>query len=297
MKGNRLEGKSMKQTILAGAVVIGASTMLFQGLVHAVTAAEFKKTDTVATNYANYTAAASQAAQKNLPAGYKKANYTVENIALEYNGNQKPTSKDMAKEEAAEIGARTLWEVFGLSLEGQVVKMGYSQPTESLPRSFWFGDVYINGKLVYTFSLDSVTGEVFDIARERTLDKQVSLAFDPVLDKNPQEYVALAKKLAEKYNVVHGPVKSVAYNAQGYSNNDPTISVDIAGENGEIALMTFSRYDKELLGIGYNGLCKPSLEFNEKLQKKLEDKVKELEKSAPPASGNETPTMQIIELD
>lgn len=85
--------------------------------------------------------------------------------------------------------------------------------------------------------------------RSRTLNEKVSVGFDAALAKNPQEYVALAKKLAEEYNVVHGAVKSVEYNGQGYSDNDPSISVDITGENGEIALMDFSRYDIALLGI------------------------------------------------
>ncbi|MFM1653254.1 hypothetical protein ACI7RC_14265 [Brevibacillus sp. B_LB10_24] len=290
-------GKSLKQTVLAAAVVIGGSTLLFQGLVQGVTAAEFKKTDTVATSYTNYTASSAQATQKSLPAGYKKANYTVGDIDLESYRNQTPTSKDITKEAAAEIGAQALWEVFGQSLEGQVIQMGYNQASESLPRTSWYADVLIDGKRSYSFTVDSVTGELFDLARERTLDKQVSLDFDPELFKNPQEYVALAKNLAEKYNVVHGKVKSVAYNGQGYSNNDPTISLDITGENGEIALMTFSRYDKQLLGIVYNGEYKPAVEFNEKLMKQVQEKVKKLEKSAPPATGNETPFLQVIELD
>ncbi len=297
MKANRFGEKGFKQTVVVAAIAIGASALLFQGFIQAATAEEFKKINTIPTSYANVAASTSKATQSNLPTGYKKANYKIGAIDLEYYRNQTPTSKDITKEAAAEIGARALWEVFGLNLEGQVIEMGYQQPTESLPRSSWYADVLINGKRSYCFSVDSVTGELFDVVHGRTLDKQVSVAFDPVLDKNPQEYVALAKKLAEKYNVVHSQVKSVTYNGQGYSDNDPTISLDIAGENGEIALMTFSRYDKALLGIGYNGSYKPSLEFNEKLQKKLEEKVKELEKSAPPASGNETPFLTPVELD
>ncbi|USG66607.1 hypothetical protein NDK47_04715 [Brevibacillus ruminantium] len=296
MKANRLERGSLKKTLAVGAVIIGASTLLFQGLIQAVTAAEFKKTDTIPTSYANFTAASSQAAQNSLPAGYKKANYTVGTIDLEYYRNQTPTSKDMTKEAAAEIGAQALWQVFDLNLEGQVIQMGYGQATESLPRSTWSGDVYIGGKLAYTFFLDSVTGELFGLARSRTLDKQVSLAFDPVLAKNPQEYVELARKLAEKNNVVHSPIKTVEYNSQGYSNNDPDITMYVTGENGELATMSFSRYDKALLGIGYSTPTKHALEFSEKQMQRLQEKVKELEKSAPPAE-NETPFLRSIELD
>ncbi|OME92836.1 MULTISPECIES: hypothetical protein [Paenibacillus] len=297
MKTNRSERKKFKKTILAATAIIGASTLLFQGFTQAATATEFKKTNTIPTSYSNYAAGSSQAVPNSLPKGYQKANYKIGAIDLEYYRNQKPTSKDMPKEEAAEIGARVLWEVFGLNLEGQVIEMGYEQPAESLPRSRWYADVLVNGKRSYSFSVDSVTGELFDIVHGRTLDKKVSVAFDPALDKNPQEYVALAKKLAEKYNVVHGPIKSVAYNGQGYSDNDPTISLDIKGEDGEIALMTFSRYDKALLGIGYNGSYKPSLEFSERLMKRVEEKAKELEKSVPPTNENEGSFLRVLDLD
>lgn len=291
MKENRSERNRFKKTIFTAAAVIGASTLLFQGLTQAAAAAEFKKTNSIPTSYANYSTEKSKSVQNSLPKGYKKADYTVKDIDLEYYHNQKPASKDIKKEEAAEIGALALWEMFNLNLEGQVIEMGYSQATESLTRSSWYGDVLINGKLSYTFSVDSVTGELFTIGRERTLDEKVSVAFDTALAKNPEEYVALAKKLAEKYNVVHSSVKSVEYNGQGYANNDPTISIDITGENGEIALMSFSRYDKALLGISYNMEYKSSLEFHEQAQ----EKTKELGKSASLINKNEAPSLEVLQ--
>ena len=69
----------------------------------------------------------------------------------------------MTKEDAAEIGAQALWEVFDVNLEGQVIEMGYQQATDSLPRSTWYADVMINGKRSYYFSVDSVTGELFNL--------------------------------------------------------------------------------------------------------------------------------------
>ncbi|MFP3390729.1 hypothetical protein [Brevibacillus sp. SIMBA_040] len=297
MKVDRMVKKGWKQTVVAAALITGASTLLFQGCILAATASEYNKTNTVSTSYASFAAASSQVAQNSVPDGYQKANYTIRDINLEYFRNQTPTSKDMPKEAAAEIGAQTLWNVFGLGLEGQVIEMGYQQPTENLPRSSWYADVVVNGKRSYCFSVDSVTGEVFNIGRERTLNETVSVAFDAALDKNPQEYVALAKLQAEKYNVVHSKIKSVAYNGQGYSNNDPTISLDITGENGEIALMTFSRHDKALLGIVYNGEYMQVLESHEKLIKRVQERVKELEKSAPAASDNGQPFLKALDLD
>lgn len=282
MAEHRGEKHGLKKTLLAAAVVIGSGTLLFQGLTQAATEIEGNRSSTVPTSYASVAGDPPPAAQSGLPEGYRKANYSVGAIDLEYYLDQAPTSKDMNREEAAEIGARTLWEIFGLDLEDQAIEIGYQRATESLPRSNWYADVLIEGQRTYSFSVDSVTGELFSAGWARTLDNPVSVAFDAALQRNPQEYVDLAKRLAEKYNVVNGAVKTAEYNGQGYSGNDPTISVNVTGENGEIALMSFSRYDRALLGIVYDGMYKPSLEAHKKSQQRILQ-----ENPAPPARGQD----------
>ncbi len=297
MKINRSEGKHVKKSVLAAAMIIGASTMMFQGFTQLAVSAEYNKTNTIPTSYVSYMEQPSGTAKNSLPEGYKKANYTVRDIDLEYYRNQIPTSKDMAKKDAAEIGAQALWSVYGLSLEGQVVEMGYQSPTGSFPRSSWYADVLINGERSYYFEVDSVTGELFGVGYSRTLNQNVSIAFDAALDKNPQEYAALAKKTADKLNVVHGTVASVEYNGQGYGNNDPDITFNIKGENGEVALMTFSRYDKALLGIGYSAGYKYTLEQVERFEQEAKDRAVQRQKSAPSASGNQAPSLEITADD
>jgi len=282
MKTNRSEGKHVKKSVLAAVMIIGAGTMMFQGFTQVVAAAEYNKINTVPTSYVSYMDQSSRTAKNSLPEGYKKANYT-------------PTSKDMAKKDAAEIGAQALWSVYGLSLEGQVVEMGYQSATDSLPRSSWYADVLINGERSYYFEVDSVTGELFGVGHSRTLNKNVSVAFDAALDKNPQEYAALAEETAEKLNVVHGAVAAAEYNGQGYSSNDPSISFNIKGENGEVALMTFSRYDKALLGIGYSAGYKYTLEQIERFEQKAKDSAAQRQKSTPSASGNQAPALMGVQ--
>lgn len=291
MKANGLKGKRVRSTVFAAAMLIGASTMVFQGLTRTAVAAEYNKTNTVPTNYVGSANQSSgTTTQSSVPEGYKKANYTVKDIDLAYYKNQKPTGKDMSREDAAEIGAQALWSVYGLNLEGQVIEMGYQPATDRLPRSNWYADVLMNGKRSYCFEVDSVTGELFSIGRNRTLDKNVSVAYDAALARNPQEYAALAKKTAEEFNVVHSPVASVDYNCQGYSNNDPDITFDIKGENGELASMTFSRYDKALLGIGYNTVCKYAMEQAKQLEQQAQDAAQRQSSSN---SGNQAPSLLI----
>ncbi|RXE60393.1 hypothetical protein [Acetivibrio mesophilus] len=294
MKTNRSESKHVKKPVLAAAMIIGASTMMFQGFTQVAASAEFNKTNTIPTSYVSYMDQSSGTAKNSLPEGYKEANYTIRNIDLEYYRNQTPTSKDMAKKDAAEIGAQALWSVYSLSLEGQVVEMGYQPATDDIPRSRWYADVLVDGERSYSFEVDSVTGDLFAVTYSRTLDKNVSVAYDAELAKNPQEYAALAKETAEKLNVVHGAVASVEYNCQGYRNNDPDITFNIKGENGEVASMTFSRYDKALLAVSYNAGYQYTLKTIERIEQKVKNMdASQMQKSVPSASGNQAPFLTI----
>ena len=279
MKRNKLEMKKIWKTILTSAVVLVTGTLLFEGFTQAAVAAEFKKTEKVPTSYTEYTKDSVKSTDKKVPEGYVKANYTIGTIDLECYKNNKPDSKDITKEAAAEIGAQALWQIFGVNLEGQEIKMGYDLPTDTFSRTGWAAEVWIDGKQSYYFSVDSVTGELFQIGYDRTLKEDVSVAYDAELAKNPQEYIELAKKAATEFNVVHGSIKSVEYNGQGYGNNDPSISIDVRGENGEIALLCFSRYDKKLLSIGYSAQYKEVLDANVREDKKLEDRIEKKEKT------------------
>lgn len=281
----------MKTSKLAAAMIIGASTMMFQGFTQVTAAAEYNRINTVPTSYVSYMGQSSSTVKNSLPEGYKKADYTIRDSDLEYYRNQTPTSKDMVKKDAAEIGAQALWSVYGLSLEGQVVEMGYEKATDSIPRARWYADVLVGGERSYSFEVDSVTGDLFAVTHSRTLDKNVSVAYDAALAKNSQEYAALAKKTAEKLNVVHGTVASVEYNCQGYGNNDPDITFNIKGENGEVASMTFSRYDKALLAVSYNAGYKYTVDYVKQLEQQAQDAAAKRQNSASSNSGNQTPSL------
>ena len=285
MKVGKLEIKHFKKTILATTMIIGTSVILFQAFTQAVIAAEYSKKNIIPTTYANSTnQLSSTPTQSSLSEGYKKANYIIRNINLEYFKNQTPTSKDMTKEAAAEIGAQALWRIYGLNLEGQVIEMGYHEPTDSIPRSRWYADVLIDDELSYCFEVDSVTGDLFAVNHSRVLDVDIPVTFDSALAQNPQEYVLLAKQTANNLNVVHSQVASVQYNCQGYSNNDPDITFDIKGENGEVAQMTFSRYDQALLGISYSVGYQYTLETIKKIEQEMESIDTQTQETSQPPS-------------
>jgi len=95
---------------------------------------------------------------------------------------QTPGARALSPECAAMLGARYIWDMFGLCIDGETITMSYSGHP-SLIRTTWRGSIglafYENGDFqaivgygdgygeveVLTFTLDSITGERIDIHR------------------------------------------------------------------------------------------------------------------------------------
>lgn len=260
MRKNR--GSGILAAVTGAFVLVCGCAAMFSGMAEAAAAADMGKMERIPTVYNLPAAAQSQT----VPEGYSKASYTAVSDPLEYYKDKKPTEKDLTQEEAAEIGAQLLWRLFDVRLDGTTIYMGYDNGTETFPRAFWSGDVRF-GKTrnpednCYTFMIDAVTGEGFSAAYGRTLSVKVDLGLDEALAKDPGEYMKLAKEFSEKKNLVGGAVKECVYNSQGYSSNDPTITIDVYGVSGERASITFSRYDRAVLGV--------SLDAHEKIMEMM----------------------------
>lgn len=252
MKKDRIAKWKITATALS---LIGAGTLMFSLCTEAAAAAELKQPQTIPTTYSVTPEVAETA-----PEGYRQASYELVQDPLV---DTKPTSKDLTMEEAAELGAQMLWEIYGEELDSVTFYMGYTPGTETFPRAFWSGDVILSGKrnpdaTRYSFMIDAVTGERFNCGYGRTLDVSVSLDYDSKLAKDCTAYTDKAIRLAEEANIVHGPVAGAEYSSQGYQSNDPNITILVTGTNGEEAYMTFSRYDQTLLGILYDASIKIS---------------------------------------
>lgn len=165
-----------------------------------------------------------------------------------------PTATDLTMEEAAALGMKYLQDIMGFDKEGMNVYMSYNSGTETFPRAFWDGDVRF-GELeltdddIWSFSIDAVTGELFTIGFSQTLDVDVPLEYDASLETNYGVYAEAAKEIAERCNLVGNPVKEVKYGTQGYGGNDPDITMEVYGENGQMAILSFSRYNQRFLGL------------------------------------------------
>lgn len=232
--------------------IIGAGTLLFYSAAEMTLAANNGKVGKVPTSYQ-----VSDSLETELPKsatkkeGGVKVNYTVSMDSL---NTGTPTDTDLTMEEAAEVGNQYLKNIFGLDLEGAYVYMHYNPGTETFPRAFWSGDVLFQKEQKpestrWTYMIDAVTGELFNIGYDRQLDVSVPLGCDKALEKDYSAYAELAQKKVEECKLIDSPIERVEYNCQGYSGNNPTIAVDVIGKNGEIVNMAFSRYDQTFLGL------------------------------------------------
>lgn len=246
--------KQKKNLKLAAATlaIIGSGTILFNAAAEVTLAANSGKVETVPTSYQ-----VSDSLETALPKSEIKGEDSVKAdyyVSMDSLNTGTPTDVDLTMEEAAEAGAGYLRNIFGLDLDGAYVYMSYYPGTATFPRAFWSGDVLFQKEQTpestrWTYMIDAVTGELFNICYGRQLDVSVPLGYDMALEKDYGIYAELAKKKTEECKLIDGSVDRVEYNCQGYSGNDPTITVDIISKNGEIVNMSFSRYDQAFLGL------------------------------------------------
>lgn len=269
-----MKQKNIFKLTAATFAIIGAGTLLFHSAAEMTLAANNGRVEEVPTSYQ-----VSDSLETALPKSETKeedgvkVNYSVSMDSL---NTGTPTDTDLTMEEAAEAGNQYLKNIYGLDLEGAYVYMSYCSGTETFPRAFWAGDVLFQKErnpesTRWTYLLDAVTGELFDICYGRQLDVSVPLGYDAALEKDYHQYAELAQKKVEECKLMNSPVDKVVYNCQGYSGNDPTITVDVIGEDGTMVNMSFSRYDQVFLGLYTDTSRKISESALERLAGKVEN--------------------------
>lgn len=247
-----MKRESILKLTAATLTIIATGGILFNVATETALAARIGQVESVPTSYQ-----VPENLSSTLPASdtkkesSEKINY---HVSMDDLNTETPTDVDLTMEEAAKTGAQYLENIFGLDLEGAYVYMMYYPGTETFPRAFWAGDVLFEKtqspeSTRWTYMVDAVTGELFDIGYGRQLDANPPLGLDKTLEKDYSLYAQLARTKTEECRLMDSPIDRVEYNCQGYSGNDPTITVDVIGQKGEIVNMTFSRYDQAFLGV------------------------------------------------
>lgn len=259
----------MKKLILGAVGAIAVTTIVYSGISQTVKAVEVGKTQMVPTTY---NVSYAEVGSKSVPQDYVKKNYKVKLV-----GEDNPTVNDIKMEEAAELASQNLWKVFKLDLSGKTVEMTYNPVNETQQRATWEANVKINDMLSYAFQLDAVTGENHSIAKWIYHKEDIREGMDINLLKNNEEYQILAKDAVEKFQLLSGKITSVEYSGQGYQENkqggkNTEISFRVRSDEGEAVQIAFSRYNKELLWVGYDSWMKET----ERQEKLIEQEMKEL---------------------
>ena len=245
-----MKRKNILTLTAATFAMIGAGTIFFNAMAETALAARAGQWETAPTRY--QVSASPTAVLPDFEEMDQKVNYHVSMNKL---NTGTPTEMDLTMEEAAEIGAQYLKDFFDLDMEGAYVYMMYNPGTVTFPQPFWSGVVLYEKEQTpestkWGYMVDAMTGELFNVTHDRHLDATPSLGLDSALEKNYDIYAEMAEEIAVEHKLLSGSVDRVEYNCQGYSGNDPTIAVDVIGENGESINMSFSRYDQKFLGLG-----------------------------------------------
>lgn len=103
------------------------------------------KTETIFTRYSTGSKTTNTAPENALPDGYVKPDYQLADNDLEYYRDKKPTSADLSREAAAELGVQGLYRVFGLDMNGKTIEMAYN-PAQNGHRATWEGNWWPDGK-------------------------------------------------------------------------------------------------------------------------------------------------------
>lgn len=266
------KGSEMKKMVFGSVAAIAAATIVFSGIGQTVKALEMSKTKAVPTSYnIPYT----KPFNSNIPKDDVKKDYKTKFV-----GPAQPTVNDMKMEEAAELARKSLWRIFQVDLKGKTLEMTYYPISTTELRPKWNVTIEINDSLIYGYTLDAVTGESLSITKS-VYHNDADITEEPddleILKKSQeyQEYQELAKAAAEKYQFVSGKVTSVKLSGNGYVANtlggkNITITLEVKSDQGEVARLTFSRYNQELLTVEFNSW----IEENERIIKLLETNEK-----------------------
>lgn len=264
--------KTAAKTLAAAFVAVAACTLLFNGLSEAALAAEASHPESYPADYQVTPLVDVRSA---LPEGYTPANYTVAWSTM--HDAVPPAAGDLAMDEAAELGAQMLWEIFGVNLEGETLGMWYTPAGDYNLRATWGGIVRIpnaSGKEEsYYFTVDALTGQRLTATHDRRLDVDLPLGPDWSLRNNYDAYLPAAQAAVEKLQLLEGEIASTEFGGHGYRNNDPTISLGVYNAAGDQAQVELSRYDKELLSVSYPEAVKRADVVAKRMQEDIEKEV------------------------
>ncbi|GEM_PF-3285817 len=164
--------------------------------------------------------------------GYVKADYLIEVEMPAENTNA------LSPEDAAEEGARYLWEMMAVDLSGKTIYLQYAVDS-SRQIAYWHGDIMRDGETrdgyipEYTFSIDALSGKWSSFLFYPDVESRDSISYlsteaDEYYRENCDEFLEIAREYAARQctsEIVSAEFKSTnAGVAPGYIYDRPTDS-------------------------------------------------------------------------
>lgn len=215
--------KEVSKLILTGALAISVFGGTFIIANHYVLASSYDKAVSLPTSYQE------SAPKLKKSSDYVKADYKVKVDEGHISKNPNIISAD----EAAEIGAQYLWDVYKVDLSQKTIHMSYSaDPSRAI--GYWYGTIYEEDSeeeslkymsSIYSFGIEAISGKRDSISYENNEEVEETIPYlesemNRYYKKNSKEFLKLAKQFAE-HNLPSKPVKAKfigtgAGIAQGY---------------------------------------------------------------------------------
>lgn len=255
--------KDLLKVIGASALVMTLASAAFLGL-NSLTSSATTRPEQLASNTQLSAAVAdADTGVINLKAAATQQEYKTPKLTVILDKDSSiPSGNAMSYEEAAEIGAQYIWDMYGDSIDGKTVKMFYCS-WSSHTNTYWMGTVadsekdFENYKSSYIFQINAVTGErvsIGPLTTSRTSDlgegKTYTMspvemeALQHVAPENVDEYAQIAREAAQKH-FNHTKVAAVEFVSISLINSkEEAESYRMAWEAGKDKPFTFTLYEK-----------------------------------------------------
>ena len=252
--------KNIWKAVVASATAITICSTVFVGANNVAMAMALDKEESISTTYNVSTTFIAKAED------YVKSDYKV----LENKIMRSTNSSALPIDQAAEIGAQYLWDMFKVDLSGKTIYMSYFIDPD-VAKAYWKGDIIETGSDIldeppaYEFVVEAISGARVS-ASKKYEEKETTVPFNPEKAKekyknNCDEYLELAKQFAEKHSgakaakaefkdisatidgssIEYGKSSSKSTNSRAYEIFVQVIVTDEQGQKTEVTISTDSK--------------------------------------------------------
>lgn len=266
--------KNTWKTVVVSAAAITLCSTVFIGANNVVMAMALDKEESISTTYNVNNTFIDKAKD------YVKADYQV----LENKVMRSINSGALPVDQAAEIGAQYLWNMFKVDLSGKTIYMSFFIDPDAA-KAYWTGDIVEPGSDIsdaaptYSFVVEAISGAGVS-ASKKYEKKGTTVPFDPEklreeYRNNCDEYLELAKQFSEKHSGVKATMAefkdiSATIDRSSIDHKNPGnysrayevfVQVIVTDEQGQKTEVTISTDSKTLQSIN---TIDPNRKNNEK---------------------------------